>query len=672
MHGTINLSNSNSHYGLKIDDRTNPDSGTTWNIDNTKTVIDDLTVNYPGVNAPAPPNFFLDIFSKYEAFPKVGTPVTLFTTEPPFHFRQLNGAAFPTLQLFGPSSVLSNLDGDAVNVSHSVSGNQGGPLTFGASNLPPGLSINPATGVISGVIPPQAHSLLPYQALVSVSNGAITRARIINWYVSSGITIAVPFPDDLLGREGSAASLGPITTTNRYNRPVTLSVTGLPTGLFFDPGTRVISGTIAIGAAQNGPYHVNIHATDGTETADYPFDWPVTAISFTAPSLQVSRVGESVNLPIQATTLSGAPVVFSAQQLPSGLSIDPASGIISGVVSSTAASFQHATITATQGNDVAIHSIDWRVVPAGLSDFIALVDPGNQTNREGDNTSVRINATSTLGLSLAYSVQGLPPGLAIETGEGYRIGGQIQSGAASGSPYHVTLTATDGRWSDAVTFDWFVAVPGSVDVSDPGDQFNLVNDVVNLPIQASTSLSQPLAYSATGLPTGLSINPQTGVISGVVASLASLPSVFDVSVSVTDGNSTYGTTFIWNIASNDQSNVIALPKSGRRGFLRCHVAGWHVANGIHRDGPRSRSPRRRQLPLWLSRLLHQRTGAGRRRHTHDRRVRSEWHSRLLQIRRHARPMPPITGTTSFSARPLTAIAPLERAWKSSVATSCCT
>ena len=88
------------------------------------------------------------------------------------------------------------------------------------------------------------------------------------WYISSAISIDVSSLDSLPGHEGEAVSLGPITATNNFNQPVTLSVSSLPTGLTFDPNTGVIGGTIAIGAAQNGPYHVNIHATDGFETAD--------------------------------------------------------------------------------------------------------------------------------------------------------------------------------------------------------------------------------------------------------------------------------------------------------------------------------------------------------------------------------------------------------------------
>src|SRR6185436_10032881 len=53
-------------------------------------------------------------------------------------------------------------------------------------------------------------------------------------------------------------------------------------------------------------------------------------------------------------------------------------------------------------------------------------------------------------------------------------------------------------------------------VTGPGNQFHLVNTPVAVPIVASDPDGQPLTYSATGLPPGLSVNPTTGIISGTL------------------------------------------------------------------------------------------------------------------------------------------------------------
>ncbi len=54
-----------------------------------------------------------------------------------------------------------------------------------------------------------------------------------------------------------------------------------------------------------------------------------------------------------------------------------------------------------------------------------------------------------------------------------------------------------------------------ISLTNPGSQVNKTNDVISLPVQGSASGVDTLYYSATGLPTGLTIDANTGVISGM-------------------------------------------------------------------------------------------------------------------------------------------------------------
>ncbi len=56
---------------------------------------------------------------------------------------------------------------------------------------------------------------------------------------------------------------------------------------------------------------------------------------------------------------------------------------------------------------------------------------------------------------------------------------------------------------------------GGLEVTNPGDQYHVEGDAVNLGIDAAGTGN--LTYSATGLPPNLSINPNTGVISGTIS-----------------------------------------------------------------------------------------------------------------------------------------------------------
>jgi hypothetical protein len=74
-----------------------------------------------------------------------------------------------------------------------------------------------------------------------------------------------------------------------------------------------------------------------------------------------------------------------------------------------------------------------------------------------------------------------------------------------------------------------VASIGVPAVTNPGAQSSLVNDVVSLQIVATDADSQTLIYSAKNLPAGLTLNPETGLISGTV----NAPGVHSVDVVVT-------------------------------------------------------------------------------------------------------------------------------------------
>ena len=93
----------------------------------------------------------------------------------------------------------------------------------------------------------------------------------------------------------------------------------------------------------------------------------------------------------------------------------------------------------------------------------------------------------------------------------------ISNSADMGSPYGVTVTATDGPYSDSQTFNWTVT---HLLVNNPGDQTNYDGDNVALQVTATDNLGETVSYSAGGLPPGLHINPGTGMISGLIDATA--------------------------------------------------------------------------------------------------------------------------------------------------------
>ncbi len=80
-------------------------------------------------------------------------------------------------------------------------------------------------------------------------------------------------------------------------------------------------------------------------------------------------------------------------------------------------------------------------------------------------------------------------------------------------------------------------------VVNPGNQTNTVGANVSLFISATDADGDILTYSATGLPDGLSIDSQTGEISGT----ASSASVSNVTVTASDGSASDNESFTWTI-----------------------------------------------------------------------------------------------------------------------------
>ncbi|MBI1299304.1 hypothetical protein GC175_30605 [bacterium] len=88
-----------------------------------------------------------------------------------------------------------------------------------------------------------------------------------------------------------------------------------------------------------------------------------------------------------------------------------------------------------------------------------VTNPGAQSNLEGETPALSIAATDFDGPeNLSYSAIGLPTGLDIEPTNG-AILGTINTGAAAGSPYAVTVTVSDGEDSVNVQFIWTVVAP---------------------------------------------------------------------------------------------------------------------------------------------------------------------------------------------------------------------
>ncbi|MEZ5465774.1 MAG: putative Ig domain-containing protein [Lysobacteraceae bacterium] len=186
---------------------------------------------------------------------------------------------------------------------------------------------------------------------------------------------------------------------------------------------------------------------------------------------------------------------------------------------------------------------------------VAVGSIGDQTSDEGETIfplSTNPNFNDPDGQALTFTATGLPPGLGITVGSGV-IEGTLGFDAAGS--YSVEVTATDPYALFATqSFNWTIndANAPPVVVSAIGDQVNDEGDTVNLDISIHFSEpdGQTLRFEAGNLPDGLSLDGNSGVISGSLPGDSSgsyivLVLAFDPEDAVTSQ------TFNWTVNDTD-------------------------------------------------------------------------------------------------------------------------
>ncbi len=174
-----------------------------------------------------------------------------------------------------------------------------------------------------------------------------------------------------------------------------------------------------------------------------------------------------------------------------------------------------------------------------------ITSPGAQTTQRATATSLQMIAADQDGDALTYSATGLPLGLSLNAQTG-AITGTISTSAAASNT--TTVTVKDpGNLSASTTFTWNTTAPPSnrpPTISNPGSQTFVRSTIATLGLVANDPDGQTLSWSATGLPTGLSINSSTGLISGTVSATAAASGTS--TVTVTDpGNLTASAAFTY-------------------------------------------------------------------------------------------------------------------------------
>jgi len=448
------------------------------------------------------------------------------------------GSATLTLTVVNPpppviSSPLTATGQVGVAFSYQITATNN-PTSFNATGLPAGLTVNTATGLISGTPAMGTDAGSPYTVTISATNSGGTGSATLTLTIKPPPPPVITSPLTATGQVGVAFSYQ-ITATNN---PTSYNATGLPAGLTVNTATGLISGTPATGTDVGSPYGVTISATNsgGTGSATLTLTIKPAPPVITSSLTAAGQVGVAFSYQITATN---NPTSFGATGLPAGLTINTSTGLISGTP--TTAGTYTVTISATNAGGTGNATLTLTIKPAPP----VITSSLTATGQVGVAFSYTITATNS---PTSYNATGLPTGLNTNTSTGV-ISGTPAAGTDTGSPYSVIISATNAGGTGSATLTLTIN-PATPVIQPPFTATGQVGVAFSYQI---TATNNPTSFNATGLPAGLTVNKSTGLISGTPTTAGT----YTVTISATNAGGTGSHTLTLTI--NPPTPVITSP-----------------------------------------------------------------------------------------------------------------
>ncbi len=444
----------------------------------------------------------------------------------------------------------------------------GGPLTYSASTLPSGVSIDPQTGVISGT--PSTTVGSPFTVTVTATDpqgASVSTSYVLNVvpaatntvpFAITGVTVVscqtlsvgqrrITIQPQYAGLDGSAVSFW----VRNESMPTTAA--GPYSFDLYTDNPQITLQAVQQGVTAMFVYNWLASACGTNPTSNQP---PVlTGTGITSPQSATVGVAYSTTTAGAFSDPDGGPLTYSASTLPSGVSIDPQTGVISGTPSTTVGSPFTVTVTATdpQGASVSTSYV-LNVVPAATNTVPFAI------------TGVTVVSCQTLSVGQRrITIQPQYAGLD-GSAVSFWVRNESMPTTAAG-PYsfdlytdnpQITLQAVQQGVTAMFVYNWLASACGTNPTSNQPPV--LTGTGITSPQSATVGVAYstttagafsdpdggPLTYSASTLPSGVSIDPQTGVISGTPSTTVGSP--FTVTVTATDPQgASVSTSYVLNV-----------------------------------------------------------------------------------------------------------------------------
>ncbi|MGB8013356.1 MAG: protease pro-enzyme activation domain-containing protein [Terriglobales bacterium] len=359
--------------------------------------------------------------------------------------------------------------------------------------------------------------------------GSVNVTNLVNgWPTSAPNFIALSSPNSLLVNPGgSATSTITITPVNGFSGSVTLSASGLPTGVTaaFSANPVTSTSTLTLTAtakAAKGTATVTITGTSGNLMNTIPISLTVASPSLSAsPSTVTLDPGSSVTSAI--TIVFSGNVTLAASGLPAGVTaaFSPNPATSSSVLTLTAASTTKlgnatVTITGTSGNLRATTKI--KVTPGN---FALWATPADLTLIRGNSgaSTIAIHPENGFDGNVTLSASKLPAGVTASISPNPATSSStltlnVSDSAAIG-PATITITGTSGSLVRTATIKLTTLLPNftlsvlpNALIITPG-----TSGTTTVTITPTNTFDQNVTLSASGMPDGVtasfSPNPAT-------------------------------------------------------------------------------------------------------------------------------------------------------------------
>ncbi len=335
--------------------------------------------------------------------------------------------------------------------------------------------------------------------------------------------------------EGSTTTeyLARLTVVNA-DGPVTFSVGAggdpLQTGLTLDPQSGFVTGL----STESKNIIVEFQADDGTQQITKLVEIKINS-SGTSGGAQISnnaladaRVGQIFAQMLVVTSGTG-PFTFGGSDLPPGLSLNGSTGEISGTPSAAGTYFVNLTAHDKGQGKIAQTVLPLRVFPTDPASTLAFT---TQFLNNGEVGTPFCDAWQVEGAAgpVTFGVSGLPDGLALDP-----LTGVVDGTPMTAGHFAVTISANDGTasirtnlamhiaWDSTSSFHWnYFGLPAALEGEVYDNQ---------PPIVLAADAGMAVAYTAVGLPPGISYDVGSGELQGTATEMGE----YAVTFIATDG-----------------------------------------------------------------------------------------------------------------------------------------